>query len=490
MRNRPLAWLCIILLLRALAIWWVWVTSPIALQPDEAQYWTWSQQLDWGYYSKPPAIAWQMALTSWIFGPDEVGVRIGALLLGTGAALATYYIGRNCGLTPRRAAFAGLLLALCPAGVLISLIATTDSGLVCFWAIAWALLSRRHVLWAGPIVFLAALYKWPAYLIWLFWLPLLASRDRRQLTQGLIAAAISALALIPPLIWNWEHDWATWLHVATQVAGKQQPHLHGNIGPFLAGQIALFSPIAFALWIFGLFRLRRSRGPLLLTVWASAIAFTAALIWSTVANVHGNWFLWLYPLAAVIASAAVRREFWLHLACVTALLFSAIGLAIPYLQAHNIGPHIPYRWNPVRHSMGWRQLTPALEALNYDPQRHYLVSDTYQTASLLSFYSPDQQRSNFINLLHRRRNQFCYWPPVPTADRTGLFITTLEGAPNPKALVQLAEVYAARLQPYYSKVEWVGVAPLFASYGRVQLVALIFEVSAPTPLPHPCGSHY
>jgi len=25
---------------------------------DEAQYWFWSQNLDFGYYSKPPMIAW------------------------------------------------------------------------------------------------------------------------------------------------------------------------------------------------------------------------------------------------------------------------------------------------------------------------------------------------------------------------------------------------------------------------------------------------
>ena len=25
---------------------------------DEAQYWLWSQHLDFGYYSKPPMIAW------------------------------------------------------------------------------------------------------------------------------------------------------------------------------------------------------------------------------------------------------------------------------------------------------------------------------------------------------------------------------------------------------------------------------------------------
>ena len=32
--------------------------TPLELYPDEAQYWLWSRTLDWGYYSKPPMIAW------------------------------------------------------------------------------------------------------------------------------------------------------------------------------------------------------------------------------------------------------------------------------------------------------------------------------------------------------------------------------------------------------------------------------------------------
>jgi 4-amino-4-deoxy-L-arabinose transferase-like glycosyltransferase len=32
--------------------------TPLELYPDEAQYWLWSRTLDFGYYSKPPVIAW------------------------------------------------------------------------------------------------------------------------------------------------------------------------------------------------------------------------------------------------------------------------------------------------------------------------------------------------------------------------------------------------------------------------------------------------
>ncbi|MEM8840085.1 MAG: glycosyltransferase family 39 protein, partial [Pseudomonadota bacterium] len=34
------------------------VISPLELYADEAQYWRWGQTLAWGYYSKPPMVAW------------------------------------------------------------------------------------------------------------------------------------------------------------------------------------------------------------------------------------------------------------------------------------------------------------------------------------------------------------------------------------------------------------------------------------------------
>ncbi|HCY54966.1 MAG TPA: glycosyl transferase, partial [Oceanicaulis sp.] len=32
--------------------------NPSSLYADETQYWVWSRDLDWGYFSKPPLIAW------------------------------------------------------------------------------------------------------------------------------------------------------------------------------------------------------------------------------------------------------------------------------------------------------------------------------------------------------------------------------------------------------------------------------------------------
>ena len=46
--------------------------TPLQLYPDEAQYWLWSRTLDWGYYSKPPVIAWLIWSTTHV-GGDAVG---------------------------------------------------------------------------------------------------------------------------------------------------------------------------------------------------------------------------------------------------------------------------------------------------------------------------------------------------------------------------------------------------------------------------------
>ena len=54
--------------------------SPLDLGVDEAQYWLWSQSPDFGYFTKPPLIAWiigvahwRWATALWRFGFQPVG---------------------------------------------------------------------------------------------------------------------------------------------------------------------------------------------------------------------------------------------------------------------------------------------------------------------------------------------------------------------------------------------------------------------------------
>src|SRR5581483_11947311 len=60
----------------------VWLSvGATNLYPDEAQYWLWSLHPAFGYYSKPPMVAWLIALTTGFFGGDVPAIRLAAPLL-------------------------------------------------------------------------------------------------------------------------------------------------------------------------------------------------------------------------------------------------------------------------------------------------------------------------------------------------------------------------------------------------------------------------
>ncbi|MDD3530970.1 MAG: hypothetical protein PHS77_13950, partial [Gallionellaceae bacterium] len=63
----------LLLILAILTAWRVLAAahSGIELYADEAQYWTWSLAPAWGYYSKPPMVAWAIWLGTSIFGDGE-----------------------------------------------------------------------------------------------------------------------------------------------------------------------------------------------------------------------------------------------------------------------------------------------------------------------------------------------------------------------------------------------------------------------------------
>jgi 4-amino-4-deoxy-L-arabinose transferase-like glycosyltransferase len=103
--------------------------SPLELYPDEAQYWLWSRTLDFGYYSKPPMVAWLIALTTSVGGDSEPWVRFSALWLHAGAALALYGVGRRLydGWT---GFWAATLYSLMPGVQLSAAVIATDAPLL------------------------------------------------------------------------------------------------------------------------------------------------------------------------------------------------------------------------------------------------------------------------------------------------------------------------------------------------------------------------
>ena len=93
----------------------IWVINHLGidLYVDEAYYWGWSQNLDWGYYSKPPLIAALIAASTALLGNGLVAIKLPSLLLYPATAFALYGLGRRL-YSPRVGFWAGLCFLSMP----------------------------------------------------------------------------------------------------------------------------------------------------------------------------------------------------------------------------------------------------------------------------------------------------------------------------------------------------------------------------------------
>ncbi|MDB6081318.1 MAG: putative Undecaprenyl phosphate-alpha-4-amino-4-deoxy-L-arabinose arabinosyl transferase [Chlamydiia bacterium] len=474
-----------VLVIKAAIVYAVQVAG-IGLMPDEAQYWTWSKVLSYGYYSKPPGIAYEIAFGTLFFGDTEFGVRFGALILSFVLSLSIYFLVRQGGLQGRYAFWSALVFSLTPLGVVSSFLATTDCGFLVFWTLAAgvfvkALLEDREhsFITIGVLIGLGALFKWPVYALWI---PIIAFTlwQRKMNLRFFVGLLISCLALLPSLLWNISHDFATFQHVCKSVVPTTGEKVSSSALEFFGAQFALVSPLIFLLMLVAFVGLGKQLRKLPLSIafywWTTFGFFVAVLTLACCKKVQGNWAVACYPtaFAMLFSYAAMKTESFMRWIKVGTLI--SIGLLLIVFFGTD---RLSYRLNPWKEGIGWQRLEKGLKQSGYDSTKHFLFGNRYQMASLLSFYSEHQKRAYFLNLSGIRKNQFSYWPQMSEEQvgNTGFYVTIVEGHNAfQKALEKQAEM-KKELGSYFSDVGApLMLIPLYEANGEVVKVAVVLRV--------------
>ena len=86
--------LAVVGLLTLLRLAWL-ASGPLDLYGDEAQYWIWAKEPAFGYYSKPPLVAWLIALSTALLGDGTFAIKLPSALCHAGTACVLYAIGRD-----------------------------------------------------------------------------------------------------------------------------------------------------------------------------------------------------------------------------------------------------------------------------------------------------------------------------------------------------------------------------------------------------------
>jgi len=395
----PAAALAAVAAITALRLVWLAV-QPADLYPDEAQYWFWAQHPALGYYSKPPLIAWLIALTTRAFGDGEFAIRLSAPLLHAAVAWFVYLIGTR--LYDRRVGcWSAIAYASLPGVSISAFIISTDAALLPCWAAAlYAFIRAREesgARWWTAVGVAAGLgllakYAMAYWLMSAFALVLLAPGERCHLKPLAAAAALALLIYLPNLWWNWHHSFVSYLHVRdnADIAG---PLLHPKaLLGFFAAQFGVFGPLTFAGLLAAVVSgaaFRDGRACLLAVFSLPTLAMMLAV--SLLSHAEPNWAAPTYVAAVVLVVAWVIGQGWRRWAGIAVALNLALAPAVfgggAALAAAGI--ELPAKYDPLHRLRGWRDLGRAVGAsLAAHPGLPLVADDRELLAALIYYVRP------------------------------------------------------------------------------------------------------
>jgi 4-amino-4-deoxy-L-arabinose transferase-like glycosyltransferase len=419
----------------------VWA-SLVPLVPQEAYYWKYARHLALSYFDHPPLTAYIIAFFTWVGGDRILSVRLGAIALAAGLAVLLYAIVNRLFGRPRWA-FLTVLAANCTVVFSIgSVIMTPDTPLMFFWALTVYSLVRlqKSDAWrwwyvAGLAVGLGLLSKYTAILI----VPgilmyLLLSRTQRKwlLTPHPYSAlGVALLLFVPVLVWNYNHDWASFMFQFPQrFSHVVRLRLDFTLQLFLT-QLGMLTPYIFFLAVIGWLEigrraLRDNDAGYSLLFWSACPVYVVFTLSSLFRLVKMNW------LAPAYVTSLIAGIVWLNSAptrwsegfrrCFKPGLI--LGVAI-VLLAHllPLEPVLPVR--PFDTWSGWKELASRVMSIKLQMGGDaFIFGDDYQIPSEITFYTPDHEPTCSGEILGREGLQYDYWTDTGALiGRNGIFVT-------------------------------------------------------------------
>ncbi|PCI07091.1 hypothetical protein COB72_10825 [bacterium] len=422
--NPASVWLLILALLAFRIIWQI--ISPYTLIEDEAHYWEWSRNLDWSYYSKGPGVSWVIWASTTILGHTEYAIRIPAAIAAALGTLAVAKITKDHFQDQRLGFISAILYACVPGFAVAAMIMTIDSPYIASWAWASffalrAILKGHHKSWLafGLWIAIGFLFKYtillilPGVLLAIF----ITKKHRPKLSAKhfTLGMLVSLIGLVPVLIWNAGHDWATVRHLLGHLGapgGDTEKTAAYHADPwtilwmleYVSLQMLVGGPVVI-LSIFALLNARKNADAHTQLVIKALVAIAFPILFfyflvSLVTQTEGNWamgaFVTLIPAASwAVLDGVTRIDHPVKFAWGAAMTIGIIILMLfpgaKWLSKQPVvGPLIPlYRMTGMREHAA--AATLSIDDLRaYTGQEPIIMSEHYGRASQLAFYLPGQ----------------------------------------------------------------------------------------------------
>ncbi len=490
-----------VIVIAAMTVLRIAYASLIDLRTDEAYYWTWSKEYVLSFLDHPPMIAWFIRFGTAIFGDTNLGVRFGGIVAMAVTQLLLADIVRRVTHDTRAIVFAVLMPeAALYYGLLMSKVAP-DVALIPFSvAIIWSLVrlaesnDPRWWLAAGLFGGLSLLSKFTVVLM----LPavvafmLVPDWRFRQLRSPYpwLAALIALLLFSPVLIWNYQHDWASFRFQAVRATAVHEFSLR-TVGDYIGLQWGLVGfvlfPVVLSALGFTVWRGYRNREPVAILLSTTVIVPFLYFFWKSLTlRVGDTWPMFMWPAgfaAAAINIAMLPREsfpawivrstvVWANTAVVTGIAMVVL-VFLYYVAApwNFIG-----RADPIGGEAGFESVVARVEVELQKTGATWMATTDYRTYAMLRWFLRD--RIPVIEVIERGRFQGFADPGMDRIKgHAGLYV-----AREPDQLLSLWDLTSAKREPL-ERVERVWRGIVMDTYALEKLTGWTPELSPPPDTP-------
>ena len=404
-----------LLFITLVAILRLLIAPHVGFGVDEAHYVLYGIHLDWSYFDHPPLVGWTQYLFTSIFGLNEFGARVSAILIGFFTSLflyqLIYQINKNATKTfiavlalYASFIFNALFLMLMPSTLLFLLILPIIFQVIKLEKDD----SQKNWLTLGILLGLAGLSEYTAVL---FIFPIIAyiliKRQYKLLISPkiLLTIAVALILILPVIYWNIIHHWASFAYQSAHVVGNKSIHWVGFFRS-LGAQFGAYNPLLVPLAFYGLYKAFRSKND---TLFLSALFGLTLISFFTYASLYKtalpHWSALFYLLFIPIGTyymIDVSKKY-LKIAIIFGLFVSALAYGelvfkfIPFPDYKSI----------QRDIYGWETIMKEANAVISDRDKEAIAVTNWTLASRAMFYN--QPYKTKVYLIDNRKDQFDLW---------------------------------------------------------------------------------
>ena len=388
--------LLFLLSIRLIAIY----VTPLELGVDEAQYWVWSQDLSFGYYSKPPLIAWIIGISHTLLGHSSFSVRVFAPLFQFFITLVlwrcAYKLHDDTPRAGRIGRISALLWALMPAVSLGSAVISTDTPMLLFWCLALYVvlpsnsvthLSSRKYFLAGLAIGLAMLSKYAgAYFLLCSSLWLVAGHVSSYSKRFLCLLTLLSgglLIMTPNLVWNVDNGFVTIIHLSENANLSLPSYSFDGVIDFWQAQIFVFGPLSLVCFFSAIFKWQKHS--LFLLIFCIPVLVIIS-IQAYLKESNANWAIVAYPAATLLVAGWLGNFSRNTLSSATISINFLISIIVICVTVTGQLGKLTPESDPLRRVRGWQALASDLETQIKINNIKTIIADRRATAAILKWY--------------------------------------------------------------------------------------------------------